>query len=144
MMRALGFLLLVGLAACAPERASGPARVEVAGAVCRPAAPGRDVTGCYATLTASGDDRLVSISSPTVREVEVHDMKTENGLMSMAPMSGGLPLPAGETVALAPGGKHLMLFGATGPLAEGGTLTLAMAFERAPPQQVEFRIGQPG
>lgn len=143
MKRFVELLLLVGLAACAPEN-SPPARVEVADAVCRPAAPGRDTTGCYVALTASRDDRLVSVSSSFARDLQIHEMKTANGMMQMAELTEGLPLPAGETVRLAPGGTHIMLFGSSRPLEEGAGMALTLTFERAPPRTVAFRIGQPG
>lgn len=143
MRRFLIVTALAGLSACGSGEADTPALVEVSDAVCRPAAPGRDVTGCYATLSASRDDRLVSITSPVARELQIHEMKTEGGMMRMAERPDGLPLPAGETVRLAPGGDHIMLFGATGPLTEGGEVQATLTFEAAPPQTVRFRIGQP-
>lgn len=138
----LALAALGALAACAPKPAA-PATVQVADAVCRPAAPGRDVTGCYVTLTASAADRLVSVSSPTARAVQIHEMKSADGMMQMSELPNGLPLPAGEAVALAPGGEHLMYLGATVPLTAGGTLPLTLTFEHAPAQTVSFRIGQP-
>lgn len=144
MKRTVGLVLLAGLAGCAPKDASEPATVEVADAVCRPAAPGRDVTGCYVALTASRDDRLVSASSSFARELQIHEMKTENGMMRMSELPDGLALPAGETERLAPGGNHLMLFGATKPLSEGSGIAVTLHFEHAPARTVAFRIGQPG
>lgn len=144
MMRFVGFLLLAGLAACAPDGESAPATVEIADAVCRPAAPGRDVTGCYVTLTASRADRLTAISSSFARDIQVHETKIEDGLMQMAELTGGLPLPAGETVRLEPGGTHIMVFGATTPLVEGAGIALTLTFEHAGSQAVAFRIGQAG
>ena len=133
---------VAGLAACSqPASPVGP--VEVTDAVCRPAAPGRDVTGCYMMLTASRNDRLVSVSSPTARAVQIHEMKSADGMMQMSELPDGLPLPAGEAVALAPGGEHLMYLGATVPLTAGGALPLTLSFEHAPAQTVSFRIGQP-
>ncbi|RZJ02619.1 MAG: copper chaperone PCu(A)C [Brevundimonas sp.] len=136
------FAVLGALAACAPKPAAPPT-VQVADALCRPAAPGRDVTGCYLTLTASAADRLVSVASSSARAVQIHEMKSADGMMQMSELPGGLPLPAGETVQLAPGGTHLMYLGATVPLTAGGTLPLTLTFEHAPAQTVSFRIGQP-
>ncbi len=144
MKRSVGLLLFAGLEACAPEGGSAPATVEVADAVCRPAAPGRDVTGCYVTLTASRADRLVAMSSSFARDVQVHEVKTEDGMMQMSELTSGLPLPAGETVRLAPGGNHIMLFGATRPLVAGSGIALTLTFEHAGAHTVAFRIAQPG
>jgi protein SCO1/2 len=131
------------LSACSPALES-PASVQVSDAVCRPAGPGRDVTGCYVTLTANRADRLIAVSSAFARDVQIHEMKTENGVMQMGELTEGVALPAGETVRLAPGGNHLMVFGSTRPLEEGAGLALTLTFEQAPAQTVPFRVGQPG
>ena len=143
MKRLLSLPLLALVASCSSGGDASPARVEAADAVCRPAATGRDVTGCYVTLTASRDDRLVSAASPAAREIQIHEMKSENGMMRMAELPDGLALPAGEATHLSPGGNHLMLLGASTPLAEGGTIAMTLTFEHAPPLDVSFRIGQP-
>ncbi|MFM8267210.1 MAG: copper chaperone PCu(A)C, partial [Ilumatobacteraceae bacterium] len=42
-----------------------------------------------------------------------------------------IPLPAGETVALEPGGSHIMLLGLTAPLEVGTTIELTLTLEEA-------------
>jgi copper(I)-binding protein len=133
-------LLCLGVAAC--QDAAAPA-VEVSDAVCRPTPNGRDLTGCYMTLTATTDDRLVSVSTPAAATSEIHEMSTEGGVMTMAEMTDGLPLPAGETTALQPGGNHIMLMQVTAPLAEGDTVDLALTFADAAPITVSARVGNP-
>jgi len=135
-------LPLLVLAACS-RGAAPPAAVEVADAVCRPALAGRDATSCSAALTASRDDRLVSLASPNARDIQAHEMSTEGGMMRMREMTEGLRLPAGQSVRLAPGGDHLMVIGATVPLTDGGVLPVTLTFENAPPQKVMFRIARP-
>lgn len=135
---------LIGLAACSPAAPKADlARVEVAGALCRPTPNGRDVTGCYVSLTSSTNDRLLSVSSPAAATAQVHEMKTEGGVMMMAELKEGLPLPAGEAVALKPGGNHIMLIGVTAPLKAGDTVPLTLTFEHAVPQNVQAGVGQP-
>lgn len=51
--------------------------------------------------------------------------------MTMREMADGLPLPAGETVSLAPGGYHIMLIDLVEPLATGDEFELTLDFERA-------------
>lgn len=133
-------LLCLGVAAC--QDAAAPS-VEVADAVCRPTPNGRDLTGCYMILTATTDDRLVSVSTPAAALAELHEMSTEGGIMSMAEMSGGLPLPAGQATALQPGGNHIMLMQVTAPLAEGDRVELTLTFEDAAPITVSARVGNP-
>lgn len=133
------------LSACgepAPDASAAPT-VDVAGAFCRPTQAGRDATGCYVTLAASDDDRLVSASSPAAAEVQIHEMTMEGGMMRMGELPDGLPLPAGERVELRPGGNHLMILGLSRPLVEGERLSLTLTFEKAPAQELTFPIGQP-
>ncbi len=133
-------LLCLGVAAC--QDAAAPS-VEVSDAVCRPTPNGRDLTGCYMTLTATTDDRLIAVSTPAAATSEIHEMSTAGGVMTMAEMAGGLPLPAGQATALQPGGNHIMLMQVTAPLSEGDTVELALTFEDAAPVTVSARVGNP-
>lgn len=72
---------------------------------------GRDVTAGYVTLLAEGeDDQLVGASSPIAARVEIHTMEDDGEVMRMRQVEA-IDLPAGEPVALRPGGDHLMIFG---------------------------------
>ena len=133
-------LLCLGVTAC--QDAAAPS-VEVSDAVCRPTPNGRDLTGCYMTLAAATDDRLVSVSTDAAGKAELHEMSTAGGVMTMAEMTDGLPLPAGEVTALQPGGNHIMLMQVTAPLAEGDTVDLALTFADAAPVTVSARVGNP-
>lgn len=134
-------LLCLGVAACQDARVAPT--VEIADAVCRPTPNGRDVTGCYLTLTATTDDRLVAVSTPAAAMAEIHEMSTRGGVMTMAEMTDGLPLPAGQPISLQPGGNHLMLMQVTAPLAEGDAVDLTLTFDDADPITVSARIGVP-
>ena len=137
---------LLTLAACSPSGSGGSgdqAAVQVAGAVCRPTPVGRQMTGCYLTLTSATADRLVSVSSPDAGRVQIHESRIESGMIMMREIRDGLPLPAGETVALAPGGNHLMLLGVKEPLVAGDTVALTLTFETSAPVEVTASVGQP-
>lgn len=105
------------------------AAVEATGPWCRPTPNGRDMTACYITLTSSTGDRVTSVISPRAAQSQLHAVSTEGGVMSMNEMPDGLELPAGQPVALAPGGDHIMLMGVTVPLVEGDLVPLAITFE---------------
>jgi len=94
-----------------------------------PAAP---TAAAFLTLTNAGPvaDRLVGAASPAAGRIEIHTMSMHDGVMRMRPVDG-VDLPAGATVALAPGGLHLMLFELAGPLAAGGHFDLTLRFEHA-------------
>jgi len=142
----------LSLTACNPsEPAKAPsaeaptatAAVSVTDAWCRPSPNGAKAGGCYVTLIAATDDRLTGGSTPRAASLQVHEMKTENGMMKMAELTGGLPLPAGQAVALAPGGNHLMLIGLTAPLIAGETVPLTFQFASAPAITVQAQVRQP-
>jgi copper(I)-binding protein len=137
---------LLTLAACNQGGGGGsgePATIQVTGAMCRPTPAGRQMTGCYLTLTTTTADRLVSVTSPAANLVQIHESRIESGMMMMNELKEGLPLPAGETVALAPGGNHLMLLGVKEPLVAGDTVALTLTFEASPPVEVTATVGQP-
>ena len=119
------------------------ATVQASGAICRPTPVGRQMTGCYLTLTSAGADRLLSASSPQANLVQIHESRIESGMMMMGELREGLPLPAGEAVALEPGGNHLMLMGVGEPLAAGDTVVLTLTFETSAPVEVTATVGQP-
>ena len=143
-----GLALLTLLAACGSGEKAGPAgadvpTVSVADALCRPTPNGRRMTACYMTLTASGDDRLVSVSSPRAGRIEIHESKMEGGMMMMTELREGLPLPAGQAVQLKPGGNHLMLLGVADPMAPGETVALTLTFEKAAAMGVHAPVAAP-
>ena len=74
---------------------------------------GAKVAGGYFTIINKGStpDRLLSISSDISDKAELHEMGVKDGVMTMRPVTGGLEIPAGGKVALAPGGYHLMFIG---------------------------------
>jgi copper(I)-binding protein len=94
------------------------------------------------TITNGGetDDRLVSAASDAAATVEIHEMAMSNGTMTMSPLPDGLPVPAGETVVLEPGGYHIMLIGLTRDLKAGDSLDLVLTFETAGEITVEVPI----
>ena len=59
----------------------------------------------------------------------------------MTELPDGLPIPAGQTVTLAPGGYHLMFMQLTGPLVEGSTLPVTLQFEKAGAVEVMLDVG---
>jgi copper(I)-binding protein len=82
---------------------------------------GAKVAGGYLTIVNTGPaaDRLLSASTEIASKVEIHEMAVNDGVMTMRPVEGGLPIEPGRTVKFAPGGLHLMIVGLTAPLVEG-------------------------
>lgn len=90
------------------------------------------VSAAYGSLVNHGDapDALVGASCTCAESVSIHRTDRRDGLSVMVP-ADRLDLPAGERVALAPGGSHLMLEGLTGALAAGDVVEITFEFERS-------------
>ena len=97
--------------------AQAPARAEQPWA--RATAPQQKVGGAYVTLTSPANDALIGGSSPVAGRVEVHEMRMDGTIMRMRELPDGLSLPAGQAVALTPGGFHIMLMDLKQPLVAG-------------------------
>lgn len=98
------------------------------------ATPGGAKTGAgYLTIENKGGapDRLVAVSGDVAGRIEVHEMAVNNGVMTMRPLEKGLVIEPGKTVALAPGGYHLMLMELKSPLKQGDKLPVTLEFEKA-------------
>lgn len=142
-LAALSLLAACGSGETAPPAGDAIPTVVVADALCRPTPNGRHMTACYLTLTASGADRLVSVSSPRAGRIEIHESRMEGGMMMMTELREGLPLPAGQPVELKPGGNHLMLLGVAEPMVEGETVALTLTFEKAAAMGVHAPVRTP-
>jgi len=107
--------------------------------------PSAKVGAGYLSIANRGGapDRLVSAVSSVAGRVEIHEMKMDAGVMRMRELAQGLALPAGETVALRPGGYHLMLMDLRAPLREGTPVPVTLVFERAGRIEVELKVEAP-
>lgn len=107
---------------------------------------GAQVAGGYMKVTNSGKDvdRLTGGSFLAAARFEIHEMKTEGGVMTMRPLPKGLEIKPGETVEFKPGGYHLMFMGLKRGLKEGQTVKGTLTFERAGTLEVEYRVGPIG
>lgn len=120
-------LLLLACTGAAPTPAAQS--VVVTEPYVRAPGPGMDATAAYLTMRNTGatEQALVRAATPGVRAVELHGVFEENGLMSMRPVTT-VPIAAGATVKLEPGGLHVMLLGVDHPLAAGDTVPLTLTF----------------
>lgn len=78
---------------------------------------------------------LVGATSDVAGHVEIHDTIDEDGRMSMTPVED-LPIPADETVELAPGGNHLMLMDINRPIKAGDSVEITLRFQDGTTQQI--------
>lgn len=106
--------------------------LAISDAFARATPPKAQVAGGFLTITSQGAaDRLLSAESPVADKVEIHEMRMDGDVMTMRPLPDGLAVSGGGTVALQPGGAHLMLTGLKKPLVEGDSVPLVLEFEKA-------------
>ncbi len=86
----------------------------------------------YVEITNAGaaDDALIGIATPAAGMPMLHQTTVTDGVASM-PHAMSVPVPAGQTTALAPGGYHGMLMRLTNPLKEGDSFPATLTFQNA-------------
>ena len=89
--------------------------IEVKDAWIRGMVDGQSATGAFMEITSKVSMRLVSVSSPSIKVTQIHNMTMDGGVMKMFQVDG-IDLPAGAPVKLAPGGYHVMLMNLPKPL----------------------------
>ncbi len=73
------------------------------------------------------DVALVGVTSDDVLRMEMHETVEKDGMASMAKLKS-IPVPAGKTVKLEPGGKHLMIWGVGEGSKKRGQLTMTLIY----------------
>lgn len=110
-----GFLLIAFalIVACGDE--PGPPLVASDVVVTRPM-PGMKMSAAYLSLTNNSNAviRITRAASENYESVQIHETTIEGGVARMRPIPV-LEIPAGATVILERGGKHLMLMRPTQP-----------------------------
>ena len=120
-------------AAAGPRGSASLGQITVADAyIPQPASP--DVAAAYFTVTEHGGqgDVLLSASSvPASRAALMQESTTGSAAETMTDLPHGLAIPAQTSVALGPGGYHLMLTDPAAPLVAGATVALTLRFQHA-------------
>jgi copper(I)-binding protein len=107
---------------------SALAQTTVEDAWVRTSVPGQPSSGAFMRVTADSDSRLLSVSSPVAKNVQIHEMSMTNDVMRMGPVDS-VTLPAGKTVSLDPDGYHVMLMGLVRQIKEGDLVPLTLTVE---------------
>ena len=82
---------------------------------------------------------LVSASTPAAAAVELHMHTMDDGVMRMRQIAH-IHLPPKQTVALQPGGLHIMLFDLTAPLNLGERVPITLTFEDGSTKQISAEV----
>jgi copper(I)-binding protein len=138
---------LLAAPACAQEVRAGDLVITQAWSRATPG--GAKVAGGYLTIENKGSapDRLIGGSVDVAAKVQLHEMATKDGVMTMRPLERGLTIEPGKAVKLTPGGYHLMMFDLKSPLKQGDKLPATLEFEKAGKVKVSFDVqgvGAPG
>ena len=119
------------------------AQVTVSDPWVRATVPAQKATGAFMQLTAAQDARLVEIKSPVAAVIEIHEMAMEKDIMMMRALPAGLPLPAGKSVELKPGGYHVMLMELKGQIKEGDSVPLTLIIQGKDGKRITTEIKAP-
>ncbi len=134
------FLLSLAVVQCAPAAAPSPAGGVTASDIFARITTANGAV--YMTLTndSQNDDALVGAKTDVAKTVELHETKMdENDVMQMQPVTT-IPIQAGGSVTLKPGGLHVMLIGIQKEMAPGDKFSLTLTFEKAGPLTVEAEV----
>ena len=107
---------------------SAAAQVTVTDPWIRGTVQGQLATGAFMKLQSAKDARLVEATSPVAGVVEIHEMAIENNVMRMRAVPA-LPLPAGRTIELKPGGYHVMLMDLKQQMKDGDVVPVTLVVE---------------
>ena len=116
-----------------------PEAIVIDNAFVRLPVPGRDVLVGYFDLYNGTSDSvtIVGAHSPSADAIELHTMLEDGDMMRMRRLRT-LTLGAGESVSFAPGGHHLMIFGATAKA--GGSIDITFEFEGQLSHSAAFEV----
>jgi copper(I)-binding protein len=108
----------------------------------RAAPRGAETASSYLTIENKGTtaDRLVGGSTDVAEKLQIEQISTIGGAMTVNPVDGGLGISPGEKVVLAPGGYRLALLKLKSPLKKGTKVPMTLQFEKAGQVTVPFDV----
>lgn len=132
--------LIAALALTAPAVAKAPA-LHVSGW----ARAGVSSSAAYVSVHNGGAaaDRLIGASSPAAASVSIHDSQNQGGVMRMR-AAAPVRVAPGASVAMKPGGLHVMLMGLKAPLRPGTRLPIVLRFQKAGIVRASLPVLPPG
>lgn len=129
MRRPVLFLFVMALALCSAAVA-GAGAISVSEPWIPEAPPNAKALAAYMTLANSSSDSvsLETVSSPDFKLVEIHMTDMSHGMAHMMKHKN-LPIAAGTSLVLRPGGYHLMLMEPVRALRAGDEVRLQLSFD---------------
>jgi len=136
---ALGVSLALGAGGCQRE----PKTIRIEDAWVRLSPVKGEPSAAYFRIEGGAEGtKLLGLSSPMVRRVELHESMTTGGMSRMKPLKD-VDFDYQGKIRFEPGGKHAMLFGLNKSVIQGSTLALTFAFNVAPPVTVDAEVRGP-
>jgi copper(I)-binding protein len=116
------------------------AQTSVEDAWVRATVPGQPATGAFMHITSTTDSKLVGVSSPVARTVQIHQMSMKGDVMNMQQVDS-VELPAGKTVVFDSNGYHVMFMGLAAQVKEGDQVpvTLTVQDDKGARQSIEVQ-----
>jgi uncharacterized protein YcnI len=107
---------------------------------------GAKVGAGYLTIRNTGTeaDALVAVETDFAGRSEIHDMTMTDGVMRMREVTDGLPVPAGGSVELKPGGLHVMFLDLKSGLKAGETVKAKLKFKSGAEGEADFLVAPIG
>ncbi|MBQ2261035.1 MAG: copper chaperone PCu(A)C [Loktanella sp.] len=120
---------------------SAMAEITVTDAYAFETAPTAMAGGGFLTITNTGDsDDVLTAVQADFPSVQLHTTEFDGDIARMMHLEA-IPVAAGETVTLAPGGMHVMFMGLQGnPLTAGDEISATLVFEQAGEMPVTFDV----
>ena len=140
-MKRLLALALAGILSV-PALAQVGSNVTVSAPWIRATVPQAKVAGAFMQLKSARPARLMEVKSPVAGRVELHQMAMEGQTMRMRAVEA-IDLPAGQTVNLASGGYHVMLFDLKQQLKEGEQVPLTLVVQDAAGKRENIALSVP-
>ena len=134
--------LLLFVVGCGQEHTGDP--IVVRDAWIREPPPRSPAAG-YLVIENRGGDlvELVAVATEAAAQAEIHVMEYKDDRMMMRQVSE-LQIPAGEEVALKPGGTHLMLMELRQPLRDGDEVELVLRFGDGTERRIQMPVQKKG
>ena len=140
-----------GTVSCGGDGGGGSGALTVENAWARTSAATQGMGAVYLTITSPGDDALVAatVDASVAASAEIHETMMHSTESTMAGDMGGsmmmhkvdeIALPAGEAVALKPGGYHVMLIDLVAPLTTGSMITVTLTLKSGATTTVEAEV----
>ena len=141
-VRFITVIALVLMSTSLHARDATPPTLSVTHPYARSTMPGQASGAAYLTIENKGKqaDKLIAITSPAAKSVEIHTMTMDGNVMKMRE-AGNVELKPHDKITMNPGdGYHIMLIGLKQPLKPGDKFPLTLNFEKSGKLEVSVTV----